>query len=479
MDPTVKLIEDLADLAVGRTTATPPITASSERTDLYRHLSSAADNAAVDELPRPVGRGRATKVFVLKTARFALVRQRAVNYGLVGVTNEMLAQLDALAAQIEQERRRAAGATAASEAKLASLARSNMDRLDELRSALTTSADAQQRAFGGRVDAAVAEFEGLLEQRSGPAVIAEAVATALAAALEPVVADLDEQRQIVADLQADLALERHRREVLDRELRTLRAVGRRTVEGDDPPAADNTDQTSTDSSLSELYDRFEAHFRPVGTDLTTRFEEYVADLGHLSGGHHAVLDIGTGRGDFLKVLRDAGIPARGVDSNADAVARAMADGLQVDCRDAFELLAELPGESVGAVTAFHVVEHLPPKTLLDLIDEIVRVLVPGGLVILETPNPTNLVVGAATFYHDPTHLRPVTPDYLAFLLRDRGLRDVETRFLHPLPEYGLDLGIDTGERHGQRALGALLKDVQWALKGPMDFAVIGRSPSAT
>jgi len=97
------------------------------------------------------------------------------------------------------------------------------------------------------------------------------------------------------------------------------------------------------------------------------------------------------------------------------------------------------------------------------------------VLIIETPNPTNLNVGAAAFYHDPTHLRPVTPTYLEFLVVDRGFTDVETRFLHPQPEYSLELGLEEGAH--AKATRMLLDDLRWALKGPQDYAVIARRPA--
>ena len=200
------------------------------------------------------------------------------------------------------------------------------------------------------------------------------------------------------------------------------------------------------------------------------------DLAPLAEGSHFVLDIGTGRGDFLTVLKQAGIPSRGIDLNPEAVKQAVEQGLDVILAGASEHLTSLPDESIGAVTALHVVEHLDPNALIGLVDEIVRVLVPGGVVIFETPNPTNLVVGASSFYHDPTHHRPVTPDYLAFLLHDRGLTDVQTRFLNPLPEF--ENPTPTFDKPGYRGLELLLDDVRWALKGPQDYAVIGRRPGS-
>ncbi len=195
-----------------------------------------------------------------------------------------------------------------------------------------------------------------------------------------------------------------------------------------------------------------------------RFEHYLPDLAHLAGQDLLVLDIGTGRGDFLRVLTKAGINCRGIDLNPEAVAAAQRSGVDVVLSDASDYLESLADESVGAVTAFHVVEHVPPAELIQLIDQIVRVLAPGGVLILRDSDPTNLVVGASSFYHDPTHQRPVTPDYLAFLVQDRGLINVQTRFLHPLPGYDVVAPIE--EVLGGRSLQLLLDDVRWALKGP-------------
>ena len=85
----------------------------------------------------------------------------------------------------------------------------------------------------------------------------------------------------------------------------------------------------------------------------------------------------------------------------------------------------------GAITSFHLVEHMPVEAQLDFIEQAFRVIKGGGVSILETPNPTNLRVGASTFYMDPTHERPIHPNVLAFMVRDAGFAAVETRYLHP------------------------------------------------
>ena len=229
--------------------------------------------------------------------------------------------------------------------------------------------------------------------------------------------------------------------------------------------------------MAELYARFEAAFRPSDLDLVRRFEDYLDVVSHLRDGAYPLIDIGAGRGEFVEMLTGHGIPALGVDISVDAVEEAQRNGRRVEVAEANAYLSTLESESIGAVTAFHVIEHLEPEVVLRLLDESLRVLRPGGVLIIETPNPTNLNVGAAAFYHDPTHLRPVTPTYLEFLVPDRGFSDVETRFLHPQPEYSLELGPENGQHAAASHM--LLEDVRWALKGPQDYAVIARRPART
>ena len=90
-------------------------------------------------------------------------------------------------------------------------------------------------------------------------------------------------------------------------------------------------------------------------------------------------------------------------------------GLEIVQGDVIEYLRQLPDASLQAVTGFHLIEHFEFQDLLQLLLEIRRVLKPGGVVMVETPNPKNLVVGACNFYADPTHRQPLFPETLQFL----------------------------------------------------------------
>lgn len=121
-----------------------------------------------------------------------------------------------------------------------------------------------------------------------------------------------------------------------------------------------------------------------------------------------LLDLGCGHGAFLDVARQAGLPARGVDASATAVAACTARGLAAEFADIGESLrtAQQRGETFAGVLLAHVVEHLPPATVATLFVAIAAVLAPGGRLVVVTPNVRNLIVLEETFWLDPTHLRP-------------------------------------------------------------------------
>lgn len=132
------------------------------------------------------------------------------------------------------------------------------------------------------------------------------------------------------------------------------------------------------------------------------------------------IDLGCGRGEWLEVLGEEGFAAQGVDLDEGMLAACRERGLNARHADALASLRALPDESMALVSAFHVVEHLPFDDVRTLVREALRVLAPGGLLVLETPNPENLVVGACSFYQDPSHVRPVPPELLNFVVEHAG-----------------------------------------------------------
>jgi len=127
------------------------------------------------------------------------------------------------------------------------------------------------------------------------------------------------------------------------------------------------------------------------------------------------LDIGCGRGEWLELLKENNIQAQGIDSDNGMLEACHRRDLDVKQEDGITYLKEQPDESFIIVSAFHVVEHISFEELQELIQESLRVLKPGGLLILETPNPENIKVATENFYLDPTHIKPIPSTLLSFL----------------------------------------------------------------
>lgn len=188
-----------------------------------------------------------------------------------------------------------------------------------------------------------------------------------------------------------------------------------------------------DHMLDAMYLTFEDRFRGSREDIKERLRVYIPHVNAVvKGKGSSVLDIGCGRGEWLELLSENGIEARGIDLNKIMVRQCRDRGFDVQESDAMEFLKKMEPNSLSVITGFQIVEHLPLKTLISIFDESLRVLMPGGMVIFETPNPENIIVGSCNFYYDPTHIRPIPPDVLQFLVETRGFIKSEIVRLHPL-----------------------------------------------
>ena len=261
----------------------------------------------------------------------------------------------------------------------------------------------------------------------------------------------EQQRMIREDVFAQPSVEQVQR-MIDRAAVSLTQFQGR------PPAEDLT--PAERERIDAFYAAFENQFRGGTTEIKEGLRIYLPYL-KAAGITNNVLDLGSGRGDWLELLRAEGIEARGVDTNPVLVKASRESGFEIADADALNHLQTLADGSVNAITGFHIVEHLSFEKLILLVEQIVRVLKPGGLVILESPSPENLVVAACNFYADPTHRRPVYPHTLKFLLSNSGLSDVRLEFLHPVD--------NSPYREGE----GLSEALHTWFYGPRDYAVIG------
>jgi len=236
-----------------------------------------------------------------------------------------------------------------------------------------------------------------------------------------------------------------------------------------PPAAQPS------GAFAAVYPAFEARFRGDEADIRQRLSVYLPDLARAARGQ-PLLDIGPGRGEWLALVEEAGVEAYGVDTDAQFVAAAQAKGQRVVHADAVEHLRAVDEGSLDAVSAFHVAEHLPTDVLVELLLAARRALAPGGVLLLETPNPSNIVMGACNFYLDPTHERPLPPALTEFLIQQAGFERVEVRPLHPKEPVDLTgLRLEGVAEADARLLAAALTK---GLFGPQDYAVVGWAPDA-
>jgi SAM-dependent methyltransferase len=194
-----------------------------------------------------------------------------------------------------------------------------------------------------------------------------------------------------------------------------------------PPTAIGDQQ----SAISDYrYVAFEDQFRGSDESVRVRVSEYVP----IFHGATDVVDLGCGRGEFLAALESEGIAARGVDTNGEMVAVARERGLTALQSDALTYLATVPDESVGGLAAIQVVEHLEPSYLLRLLDTASRKARPGAPIVLETINPACWLAFFSSYLRDFTHVRPVHPETLQYLLRAAGFERVEIRYSAPVSD---------------------------------------------
>jgi SAM-dependent methyltransferase len=189
--------------------------------------------------------------------------------------------------------------------------------------------------------------------------------------------------------------------------------------------------TGTAGTLDSFkYVGFEDRFRGSQAAIRERLASYLP----LLAGASPVVELGSGRGEFLDLLREAGLTARGVDLNHEMVEVARARGLDVVEQDALTFLRAQADDSLGAVFAAQVAEHLEPGYLMTLIETAAHKLRRGGLLVLETINPACWTAFFESYLRDLTHVRALHPDTLQYLLRASGFHDVTIEFRSPIAE---------------------------------------------
>jgi O-antigen chain-terminating methyltransferase len=328
-------------------------------------------------------------------------------------------------------------------------------------------APALQQVIGGLIQAVddalgtqPGGMESILEQERLTTIGLESAVQEQADALQQLG---EEQRLKEEELEKrwEAAEERHqllRREVLENGQRLVRLLSQGI-----PAAPSNGCHADAlgQEDLEPLYAALESEVRGTRGEIQKRWRAYLPLIPRKG----PVLDLGCGRGEWLELLRQEGIAARGVDSNRLMVAECRERHLTAERAEALEYLAQVPDGSLGAVTVLRVLERLPFPQLVRLLDEVARVLRPGGTAIFEAPNPDNILVACRDFYKDPIRRHPLPSEVLRFLVEARGMVPAQVLFLNS-PDGAGRLPEEDGS--------AVARRFNRYFYGPRDYAVIGR-----
>ena len=249
----------------------------------------------------------------------------------------------------------------------------------------------------------------------------------------------------------------------------LTRVERRRGDGGAPVAATVAVQPAA-AALPDYF-AFESRMRGRTEDIRERQRVYVDDFREAA----PVLDIGCGRGEFLALLREAGVEARGIDADADMVAFAGGEGLDVEQGDALAYLEGLADGSLGGIFLAQVVEHLPPPALVRLLELAHAKLRPDGVLVAETINPLS-PIALRNYFADLTHAQPLVAETLALLAEQAGFRGVETRYLNA-PAVGerlreVELPPEPEFDPAREALAQNVSRLNDQLFGPLDYAIV-------
>ncbi|WP_413389359.1 methyltransferase domain-containing protein [Prochlorococcus marinus] len=186
---------------------------------------------------------------------------------------------------------------------------------------------------------------------------------------------------------------------------------------------------------SDFYTEFENNFRGSREQIINVLSNYDGLIDYILNidNDPSLLDIGSGRGEWIQKCNALGFKSIGLELDHKMVEDCKKINLNIKQGDALSLLDEFSEDSFSIVSAFHVIEHMKHENIQELIIKSKRILKPNGFLILETPSIDNLIVSSKSFYIDPTHINPIHPDLLGFMLSRTGFNKYKYYFINGGP----------------------------------------------
>jgi O-antigen chain-terminating methyltransferase len=432
-------------------------------------INDAWNVAAAAPAAQPGWRGRLSG-FIWRTVGPYLQQQASFNARLVDHLNRNVAAAN-------EAHRRAEETTARLRDEFGRLAEFHARTIEYLQQ-MTAYIDTRDRRAAGGALVLNASLSGLAEnvdKRWESLGVRDERADAHARALT---AGHDELRAILGVVQqSSLALKREVERILSGQ-EVQRVQGVQELPASAEKSRQNT-QLPTPGVFRSLdsykYVGFEDQFRGSRDAIRARLESYLPFF----AGAADVLDIGCGRGEFLELLAGAGVKARGIDLNHEMAELCRSRGLDVTEADAVGYLSTLPDASLGGIFAAQVVEHLQPGYLLQFLELAFHKVRPGGRIVLETLNPACWVAFFDSYIRDITHVWPLHPETLKYLVLASGFTRADLEFRSPVAAHdrlqavALPDGADTSLADLTEAFNANVEKLNSRLFTHLDYAVIG------
>jgi SAM-dependent methyltransferase len=206
---------------------------------------------------------------------------------------------------------------------------------------------------------------------------------------------------------------------------------------DAPGAPDSGPDRPTDVSGAEAdayYWAFERAMRGSQESIESRLRQYEPRLVELRASSGVPsprwLDLGCGRGEFCRIVREWGYEVHGVDSSPEAVEACRKDGIEASLADALEFLGDYNGPAPLGISAIQVIEHLPKELWLAFFRRAYKALGSGGALLVETINPLNFEALSASFFADVTHTWPAHPEVARLMALHTGFDRAEIQFVN-------------------------------------------------